>query len=311
MENKKVLLIAGGGTLGRYTAKELTAHGASVDIICLEDCTLDDPSIHFYKAEATLELLGEFLQNRYYDGIVNFIHYADPEEYKPVHRMLTGKTDQLVFLSSYRVYDGSREPLTEDSPQLFDTVTDNELLTKEDYAIPKSKCERFIRDESGASNWTVVRPVISFSDRRYDIVRAHSGDEIKQHIADGSPILLPIETRHLHAGLDWAGNSGKLIANLLFKKAALGEAFTVSSAQEITWGEVADIYTEACGVTFKWVGFDEYLSENPWMPLWFFKYDRFFDRRIDNSKILSVTGLKNEDFTSIRDGVRLELKKIL
>ena len=39
-------------------------------------------------------------------------------------------------------------------------------------------------------------------------------------------------------------------------------------------------------------------------------YDRFFDRRIDNSKILSVTGLTNDDFLSIKDGIGIELAKI-
>ena len=35
-EGKKVLLIAGGGTLGTYVAQDLLAKGVSVDIICLK-----------------------------------------------------------------------------------------------------------------------------------------------------------------------------------------------------------------------------------------------------------------------------------
>ena len=40
------------------------------------------------------------------------------------------------------------------------------------------------------------------------------------------------------------------------------------------------------------------------------KYDRLFDRRIDNSKILAATGLKSEDFTPLEDGIKIELEKV-
>lgn len=43
---------------------------------------------------------------------------------------------------------------------------------------------------------------------------------------------------------------------------------------------------------------------------WIFKYDRVFDRKIDNSKILGVTGLKAGDFFSIKEGIKTELSKI-
>lgn len=312
MNNKKVLLIAGGGTLGRYVTSELLAGGCEVEVICLEDYTSDNELLHYYKARADLDYLTEFLKDRYYDGIVNFIHYTEVEVYKPVHRLLTSKTDQLIFLSSYRVYADLQHPVTETAPHLFDTVEDEEFLKTEDYAVPKSKCEKFIREESGTCNWTVIRPVISFSDWRYDIVLPQMPDGMREHIKNGSPIILPKAARENTAGLDWAGNSGKLIAGLLFKKEALGEAFTVSSAQNLKWGEVADIYTRLCGVTFEWLETEDYLKKtNSEKLAWFLKYDRFFDRTIDNTKILKVTGLRAEDFKSVEYGIKVELAKIL
>ena len=47
---KKVLLIAGGGTLGLYTAKELLRLGHAVDIICLDDMTSDNEKLRFFKS---------------------------------------------------------------------------------------------------------------------------------------------------------------------------------------------------------------------------------------------------------------------
>lgn len=308
---KSVLLIAGGGTLGRYTAAELLRLGYRVDIICLEDNVSDNERLCYYKGYAEFEYLKEFLKSRRYNGIVNFIHYEDVNTYKPVHKLLSENTEHLIFLSSYRVYADLEHPITETSPILYDTVQDEEFLKNETYAIPKSKAEWFIRNESGTKNYTIVRPVISFSDRRLDIVTV-SGRLVLELTKAGKEILLPKEAKNLTAGLDWAGNSGKLIANLLFKEEALGEKFTVSTAQNLTWGEVADIYTELSGAKFNWVDNERYIEEYPWLKdnLWILKYDRLFDRKIDNSKILKVTGLKKEDFTSIRDGIKYELETI-
>lgn len=309
--DKKVLLIGGGGTLGTYTAKELMKLGCFVDIICPEEKVSDDERLCFYREYATMEFLTELLGKKHYDGIVNFIHYLEVESYKPFHKLLTDHTEHLIFLSSYRVYADLENPITENAPMLLDVTADNAFLKKETYALSKAKAEKFLRDESDTKNWTIVRPVISFSDKRLDIV-VRSGREVIQLAKQGEAMVLPEKAKNLTAGLDWAGNSGKLIANLLFKEDALGEAYTVSSAQNLTWGEVADIYTELIGAKFDWVSTEDYIRYDTRMQNepWILIYDRLFDRRVDNSKILKVTGLKKEDFISIKEGIKIELDKI-
>lgn len=309
--NKKMLLIAGGGTLGRYTAEQLLADNCEVDVICLEDYVSNNKMLCYYKAKADLTYLENFLKDKYYDGIVNFIHYTDAEEYKPVHKYLCGKCGHLVFLSSYRVYADLQHPITETAPQLYDVSADEEFLAKEDYAVPKSKCEKFIRDESGTKNWSIVRPVISFSERRLDLVTV-SGREIPEKVKQGKKILLPRKAKNLTAGLDWAGNSGKLIAKVVQSDKTLGEEYTISTAQNLLWSEVADLYTEILGAKFEWVDTETYVKNryNTLETPWILKYDRFFDRKTDCSKVFEVTGLKREDFKSIKQGILIELDKI-
>ena len=125
------------------------------------------------------------------------------------------------------------------------------------------------------------------------------------------PFPLPIEAKNLTAGLDWAGNSGKLIANLLFKKEAIGERFTISTGQNLTWGEVADIYSDLTGLKIKWTDEESFISSYPCVETtkeWIYKCDRLYDRSIDCSKVLSVTGLGKNDFLSIRKGIEKELE---
>ena len=249
--NKSVLLIAGGGTLGTYTAAELLKMGCTVDVICPEEKHSDNERLHFIQSLATDELLQALFAKKHYDGIVNFIHYQDPEAYKRVHPLLMQGTDHLIFLSSYRVYADEQHPITETAPRLYDVSEDQEFLQTETYAVPKSKCEDFLRRECAGQPWTIVRPVISFSQRRLDLL-TYSGHSVLTYAAEGREMLIPETVRDYKAGIDWAGNSGKLIARLLFKKEAIGEAFTVYSGHGMTWGEVADAYVAQTGVKIRW-----------------------------------------------------------
>lgn len=301
---KNVLLIAGGGTLGTYTAQELLRLGYCVDTICLEDKKSDNRNLHYYRADASLDFLRTLLEQKHYNGIVNFLHYRNYEDYIPYHELLSQNTGHLIFLSSYRVYADLQHPITETAPQLLDVIQDDPLfLEKEDYALAKSRAERFLHSNPYPKNWTIVRPVISFSDRRLDINMV-SGHAVLDAAKAGTPVQLPLEAKNLTAGLDWAGNSGKLIANLLFQEACKGEAYTISSAQNISWGDVAEIYAKLLNVRFEWVP-----AKYP-RDVWIWYYDRAYDRRIDNSKVLRATGLKKEDFKSIEEGIRIELKKL-
>lgn len=305
--DKKVLLIGGGGTLGTYTAEELLRLGCQVDILCPEEKTPENSRLRFIRGYATLRFLNDVLKSNKYDGIVNFVLYRSLEEYKPVHKILSENTEHLIFVSSYRVYADCAHPITEQAPLLADVVYDEHFLSTEDYALPKTKCEKFLRDGSNTYNWTVVRPVISFSEKRLDLVTV-TGHEIIEKAEAGKELLLPQAAKNLTAGLDWAGNSGKLIANLMFKPKCFEKAYTVSSAPNLKWGEVAEIYKKLTGIKIRWVSTEEYVETGHGGYGLF--YDRLFNREIDNTKILEATGLKKDDFVSIENGIKIELAKL-
>jgi len=310
-KNKRILLIAGGGTLGTYTAKELLRLGASVEVVCPEEKISDHENLSFHRTMATDEFLTALFENNHYDAIVNYIHYIDPEEYRRVYPLLISHTDQLVFLSSYRVYADEMHPITEEAPRLYDVIDDADFLAHDNYAVPKSKCEDFLRNECAGDPFTIVRPVISFSHRRMDIV-LNSGREVLKCAEAGREMVLPESVRHLHAGIDWAGNSGKLIANLLLKPAAYGETYNIYSGHGMTWDDIANAYADVLGLKVYWGTDEEYIISKPTIREpnlhgWMWKYDRKFDRMIDASKVLAATGLTGKDFASVREGIAAEL----
>jgi len=308
-KDKHVLLIGGGGTLGLYTAQNLLEKGCRVDVLCMNDPEVCHENLQIIQQAVDYGFLETFLAEKHYNGIVNFLHYDDVEDYKPVHELLCAHTDHLIFLSSYRVY-GGQTPITEETPTLLHSSTDEEFLkNKHYYALVKMLCEDYMRNESGTDNWTAVRPVISFSSERLDIV-TRSRQLVWKYAKEGKAFELPEEAKNLTAALDWAGNSGKLIANLLFKPETFGQSYTVSSAQNLTWGQVADIYAELLGVQIQWVDTQYYLERYHQKEPYILLYDRLFDRTIDNSKVLAATGLAKENFTPIREGIKMELRKL-
>ena len=74
-QDKRVMLIAGGGTLGTYTGQELLDKGCCVDVICPEDKVSHHERLRFIRSKASLELLEELFAQTRYDGIVNFISH--------------------------------------------------------------------------------------------------------------------------------------------------------------------------------------------------------------------------------------------
>ena len=305
----RVLVVGGTGTLGDATCPELLLRGFDVDVVSLESRQSVTSRLDFIEARADLAFLREFLSGRpRYAAIVDFIHTPDVAELRKRLDVLLAATDQLVFLSSYRVYSDRDPVITERTPQWLDVTDDAEFLEKDVYAIPKSYGERHLRAHSGR-NWTIVRPAISFSHYRLDLVTV-GAYAILYRTAAGKRVPLPIETRDRIAAVGWAGNIGRQIAALVGNPAALGEDFTLASGETLTWGDVAAAYEELGGCRFEWIPAADYLAvatpgdfDNRQMLY----RDRMLDRRMDVTKMLRATGLDASSFVPCRDAVAREL----
>lgn len=306
---KRILLIGGTGTLGSYTSTELLSMGYHVDCIARRDMTVYNRNYTYIQGAVEDELLQSLFAENHYDCIVDFSEYPDWQSYPKRGELLLKNTDQLIFLSSYRVYADCQHPITEDAPQLYKVLDDQAFLDQETYAVPKSHIEAYLRN-SGFRNWTIIRPVISFSHFRFDLV-TQSSMVMLPRILQHKKVLLPECCKDVIAGVCWAGNIGKMIARLCCSPQALGEAYTLSTGERYTWGEIADMYTEVTGLEFEWTDIETYLSvatRRRYMDRCILLYDRIWDRTIDNSKVLAATGLTAADFVGIKEGLIREFQ---
>ena len=306
---KRVLLIAGTGTLGASAYPELVKLGYRADVVSLEDYKSVTPRLEFIRARADLDWLkGFFAERGRYAAVVDFIHTPDVELLKRRMDLILAHTDQFVYLSSYRTYADRDRVVTEETPQWLDVTKDPKFLAEDDYAIPKAKGERYLTS-LGTRNWTIIRPIISFTHFRLDLVTV-GAYAILHRTAAGKRIPLPAEVRDKHCGVTWGGNTGLLIAHLIGKDEALGEAFTLGVDEGLTWGDVAKCYEELAGARFEWIPAKDYLeiaTPNGYMDQQMIWTDRNLDRTVDFSKVMRVTKLPRERFMCCRDAIAHEL----
>lgn len=312
--DKKVLLIGGGGTIGTYVAKELLEMGCSVDIICLEDYKSDNEKLRYFKAPVTLDYLRGFLADKYYNGILDFIHKDVCEDYIAFHMLMAPKADHEIYFSSIRAIGNEQHPITEEAPLILDLIdqgkfTDEAFIKNDAYSLTKARGERYLNMVSKYKNWTIVRPMINTSEKRLDIV-LHTFHEVLDVAKAGGVLYEPDICKDVYAGVEWAGNTGKMIANLLFKPECMGQTYMLSTGHRMTWEDVANVYAELLNLKVEWVPVDEYRAKTDkgWGDS--LLYDRNYNREVDNSKVLKATGLTSKDFTPFKEGIRIELEKL-
>ena len=314
---KKVLVLGGTGAMGRYAVPELLRLGFAVDVVALDTLPIENDNLTFTVANAMDD---EWLKNQitgtHYDVILDFMSYKLPE-FKARADLLLDNTDQYMFLSSCRVYANEEVPVKETSPRLIDVSQDKDYLKllENEYSLFKA-AEEDVLVNSGRKNWTIILPATTYSTGRAQLVTLEAGTFVSRALS-GKPVVIPIQAKDKPATMSWAGDVGVMIARLAGKEEALGEKFIASTAEYNTWGQIAEIYRELLGLQYEWVDKEDYLrimSKNQETISPFVRYQleyaRMFDRITDNSKILRVTGMKQEELTSFYDGMKMELSGI-
>ncbi|MBO7742535.1 MAG: NAD(P)H-binding protein [Victivallales bacterium] len=312
---KKVLVLGATGAMGKYLIPLLAEKGYEITAVYRKDnltesgITCTAPNVRY--VDMNVMELDNFrrIASEHWDGIVDFMIYSTwiMSTYLPI---ILQAADHYIYFSSYRIYDGKDVPVREDSRRLIDTADNAWLKCSDDYCIYKARGENALR-ECGLKNWTIVRPSITYSVMRNQLVTLEC-QYTTYRALNGKKTILPIESRDIQGTMTWAGDAAKMLAGLLFNPAALGEAYTISTAEHHTWGEIADMYNRICGLECVWVDKEDYLKiihpENqvPY-PRWQLEYDRLFNRVIDNSKVLSATGMKQEELMPLHKGLEMEI----
>ncbi len=305
---KKVLVLGATGAMGRYLVPELVQLNYEVTGVALDETAPWSVDAAYIQGDAfDKEFLCELLKEKF-DGIVNFMSYGN-YDFSDYYKLFLENTEHYIFLSSCRVYDDKEQPIKETSPRLWDSSEDEALKASNDYCIHKAKAEDLLM-ASPYKNFTIVRPATTFSTMRLQLVTLEFTNTVGRAM-QGKAVVLPIQAKDKPATLSWGGDVAKMIARILFKEQAMREAYNVCSAEHRTWEEIAEYYRELAGLEAVWVDKEDYLRIlSPEMKLnvrWQLEYARLFRRITDNSKVLALTGLKQEELMPMYDGLKLEI----
>ncbi len=311
MSQKKVLVLGATGAMGKYLVPKLAERGYLVDAAALDECPFKHPNVRGIVGNTMDFSFRTNLLKNNYDAIVDFMIYPTKELVLFLPEIIES-TGHYIYLSSYRIYDGSEIPVKETSPRLLDSTEDVLLRNSDDYGIYKARGENIVRSFT-RRNWTIIRPAITYSLMRYQLVTLEAFATVCR-AKQGKTVVLPETAKEIQGTMSWAGDVAEMIARLLFNEKAFGETFTVSTAEHHTWGEIAEYYKDICGMKTIWVDQREFLNiavtefeRFPFTGSWQLVYDRLFHRVMDNSKILSVTGMKQEDLMKLYDGLSYEI----
>lgn len=298
----RILVLGGTGAMGAHLCALLADAGH--EVVCTTRRERPPEGRISYAVGDAKEMgFLDGLLGEHWGAVADFMLWTTPE-FRERYRKLLGATDQYVFTSSYRVYAGS-PVIREDSSRLLDVVEDPEYLATDEYALRKARCEDMLF-ESGRSNWTIVRPAVTYdgANGRLQLGVFESGDWLWRAM-NGAPVPLPGEMLGKQATMSYGGDVAEMIARLVGNPKAMGEVFTVSGSDHMAWGDVAMAYADVLPFEVVRVGMADF--ERARGGVYQIRYDRMFDRVIDNSKVLDATGMDACDLVHMRDGLKREL----
>lgn len=229
------------------------------------------------------------------------------ESFLGVSDLLLSSCSQYIYVSSYRVFADS-QVITERSPRLLDVSNDVEYLATDEYALAKARQEDLLR-LSRHGNWTIVRPAITYDGSgRFQLCTLESGTWLRLALA-GHDVPLASEMLSKQTTMTWGGDVARMISRLVGNSSAMGEDFNVCSSKHQRWSDIANFYRKVVQLNVREVPLVEY--EWGVGGVYQCRYDRMFNRVMDNSKVLAVTGLSESDFICAEDGLSRELASFL
>ncbi len=294
---RRALLLGGTGAMGSHLTFLLARDGWDVTVTSRSARSSGERNITYARGDAhNRAFLGDILSQGW-DVVVDFMVWST-NAFRGVRDLLLGSCRQYVYLSSYRVFADSLV-IDERSPRLLDVSDDIGYLATDEYALAKARQEDLLRS-SGQENWTIVRPAITYSVGRLQLCTLECGEWLNMALA-GHAVPLPEEMLARQATMTWGGDVALMISRLVGSREALGEDYDVCTSRHRSWMEIVKIYRSLVPFEVRRVALSayEWACGSPWQC----RYDRMYDRVMDNTKVLSATGLTESDLADLTDGL--------
>lgn len=238
----KVLLIGGTGTISSAVVSRLLSQGNTVTMLNRGNHPLPE-GVELIRADIhDEERVKELLSSRHFDSVCEFTGFT-PDEAERDIRLFTGKTEQLIYISSASAYQKPIHalPITEETP------LENPFWA---YSRNKAASEAVYREafEKNQFPVTVVRPSHTYNEKRVPVAFHGSKGQwqILERILQGKPVIVPGDGTSLWTATfntDFAVGFAGLVGNAK----AVGEAFHITTDEVLSWDEIYRVIGKAVG----------------------------------------------------------------
>lgn len=286
MSINNVLLLGGTGAIGTYLQQILDERGLEV-YVTSRSPHQDKGHIHYITCNAKEYEVLKRLCSKHWDAIVDFFSYKTGELADRLNTLLQA-TYQYVFLSSARVFANEEHPIKETSPRLLDVTKDKEYLKTDEYALTKARQENLLR-ESNDKNWTIIRPYITYGDRRLQLGVLEK-EEWLYRALHGRTVVFTKEIADRITSMANGYDVSLVISCLLGRSSALGGAFDIATPERHRWSDIQDFYARIIkdrtgkDLKIKYVSVSDFISTRGKGLEYQVIYDRLYDRDFDTSK---------------------------
>lgn len=233
----KLLFIGGTGLISSACAELALARGHELFLLNRSVSTKFPPPEGATVLQADVRAgethLAGLLAGHRFDAVVDFIAFTVEDIERDI-RLLRGKTDQFVFISSASAYQ---------KPPKHYLVTEATPLENPfwQYSRDKIACEeRLVRaylEQDFPS--TIVRPSLTYGPSQIPFVGASWNHPytVIDRMKRGRKVIVPGDGTSLWT-LTWNADFAKGLVGLLGKEKAIGEAFHITSGEVLTWNQI-------------------------------------------------------------------------
>ena len=306
-----ILVLGGTGAMGAHLIDYLSLNkDADVTVTSRKERMNHDNIKYLVGNARDMAFIMDIVKGTHYDVIIDFMNY-NYEEFEERYLFLLDSCDHYIFLSSSRVYANCNGRITEDSPRLLETTKDKDFLATNRYALRKAREEDMLK-HSGRSNFTIIRPYVTYSNRRLQL-GIYEKEEWLYRVLNDKPLIMSEGILDKKTTLTF----GKDVAYGIFQIALgkpLSEAVHITTMENMTWLDIlktySDVIEEYLGKQLDiYVSHDirsiELLYEGGYNTI----YDRQWNRCFDNTKAEAVCG--HIDYLGMKEGLSRCLREFL
>lgn len=294
----KVLVLGGTGAMGTHLVSILSE--LNIETVVTSRRNRESiRNVKYIQGNAHDQQFLKTLLSEKWDAIVDFMVYSTNEFNERIESFLQS-TKQYLFFSSSRIFAESSILITETSPRLLDVCNDRRYLKTDEYGLAKARQEDILRN-SGYTNWTIIRPSVTFSENRLQLGELEKEHWLYRALSNRTIVLskdIITKFTTLTYGLDVAKGISKIIG----KDNTIGETYNITVSEFHKWEEILTTYVNAIksktGNNPKIL----ILDKAPIPSRYVVKYDKLYNRKYNNSKINEQ--LEDLSFTSTLTGIK-------